>query len=378
MVKSSVIAKKQSKKQRSGKSGGPGTAGATQETAEQAMERAHGLIARQDFDAAVTVLEGLLTRGEDATARELIGVVECERGEVEKGREHLLKLLKINPEHSSATPHLYLAQTALTPRDALASYESALKILQKRLEALSDGKSTEEDTEDEIKKECVMVFVAMVEIWMSDLCFEADAPTHCNALISRALEISPQDPDALLTLASIRMSESRPEEAREIVVAVADRVARIAEHLEAKEDTEVTVAAMDEDRDLELPPIQTRGLLARLLLEHEDYPLALRMVETIRSEDDEDVEGCYLEGWGWYCRGKALEEASKEKDDAGVTVEECYMEALSALLECQSLHIQQDHPDEGILTHTNELVAELEGKGIKVEVEDEEGDVEMQ
>ena len=87
MVKSSVIAKKQSKKQRSGKSGGPGTAGATQETAEQAMERAHGLIARQDFDAAVTVLEGLLTRGEDATARELIGVVECERGEVEKGRE---------------------------------------------------------------------------------------------------------------------------------------------------------------------------------------------------------------------------------------------------------------------------------------------------
>lgn len=133
------------------------------------------------------------------------------------------------------------------------------------------------------------------------------------------------------------MSESRPEEAREIVVAVADRVARIAEHLEAKEDTVGNIEAMDEDRDLELPPIQTRGLLARLLLEHEDYTLALRMVETIRNEDDEDVEGCYLEGWGWYCRGKALEEASKEKDDAGVTMDECYVEALSALLECQSV-----------------------------------------
>lgn len=87
MVKSRVIAKKQSKKQRTGKSGEAGTGGAARETLEQAMERAHGLIARQDFDAAVTVLEGLLARGEDATARELLGVVECERGEVEKGRE---------------------------------------------------------------------------------------------------------------------------------------------------------------------------------------------------------------------------------------------------------------------------------------------------
>lgn len=43
------------------------------------------------------------------------------------------------------------------------------------------------------------------------------------------------------------------------------------------------------------------------------------------------------------------------------------------------LHAQQDHPDEGILTHVNELVAELEGKGVRVEMEDEEGDdVEMQ
>lgn len=123
------------------------------------------------------------------------------------------------------------------------------------------------------------------------------------------------------------------------MVGVANRVARIAEHLEAKEDTEavVPVSELDTERDLELPPIQTRGLLARLLLEHEEYPLALCMVETIRSEDDEDVEGCYLEGWGWYCRGKALEEASKEKDDAGVTMDECYVEALSALLECQSV-----------------------------------------
>lgn len=85
MVKSRVIAKKQSKKQRTPKSSGAGVAPV--ETVEQGMERAHEMIARQDFDAAVAVLEGLLMRGEDVSVRELVGVVECERGEVEKGRQ---------------------------------------------------------------------------------------------------------------------------------------------------------------------------------------------------------------------------------------------------------------------------------------------------
>lgn len=139
------------------------------------------------------------------------------------------------------------------------------------------------------------------------------------------------------------MSESRPAEAKDIVVAVADRVARIAEHLEAKDEAELAGAVpIDTERDLELPPIQTRSLLARLLLEHEEYARALRMVETIRSEDDEDVEGCYLEGWGWYCRAKAMEEAEAagakpSGEEGGLTVEECHVEALSALLECQSV-----------------------------------------
>lgn len=49
------------------------------------------------------------------------------------------------------------------------------------------------------------------------------------------------------------------------------------------------------------------------------------------------------------------------------------------LTPASQLHAQQDHPDEGILTHVNELVAELEGKGVRVEMEDEDGDdVEMQ
>lgn len=51
------------------------------------MARAHALIARQEWEQAVAVLEGVLPRDTEGEARELLGVVECEQGEVEKGRE---------------------------------------------------------------------------------------------------------------------------------------------------------------------------------------------------------------------------------------------------------------------------------------------------
>ncbi|KAJ9121486.1 hypothetical protein QFC22_002102 [Naganishia vaughanmartiniae] len=425
MAKSKVITKKQQKKQHQS-----GSSSRRKETTQdqsytvpQLIEQAHNLLAQQHFQEAIRKLDqALVQEPANREARELVGIAECEEGDVEKGRAHLQQLISqpaaAAPQPSaapiSASPYLYLAQTALSPQEALQHYESALQVLQRRLEGMTvvsgvgggddgmSGAAEEEETEQEVKKECVMAFVAMVEIWMSDLCFEPEAPTQCNTLIHRALQISPNDPDALLTLASIRMSESNPAEAREIVIRVADAVLRVAERLEMKADelekvqaqlqaqvdadAEFTLQEGEETLDLELPPMQTRYLLTRLLLEHSDFGRALKMVDTIRGEDDEDVEGCYLEGWGWYCRGKALEDGvvSEDKDgEGGVTVEECYMEALGSLMECQSLHAQQNHPDEGILAHVNELVAELEGKGIKVDVGDdddedaEEGDVEM-
>jgi hypothetical protein len=163
------------------------------------------------------------------------------------------------------------------------------------------------------------------------------------------------------------MSESNPVEAREIVVRVADDVIRVAERLEIKADELEKVQAklqaqvdadadftLDETEttggDLELPPMQTRYLLTRLLLEHSDFGRALKMVDTIRGEDDEDVEGCYLEGWGWYCRGKALEdgvvpaETQAVEGENAVGVEECYIEALGSLMECQSVRLFPSQP----------------------------------
>lgn len=44
--------------------------------------------------------------------------------------------------------------------------------------------------------------------------FEPAAESNCDSLIARALSISPQDVDARISLASIRMSQQRFDEAK--------------------------------------------------------------------------------------------------------------------------------------------------------------------
>jgi thioredoxin-like negative regulator of GroEL len=47
---------------------------------------------------------------------------------------------------------------------------------------------------------------------------EEAAEANCDALIARALSIAPDNPEARLSLASIRMSQQRFEEAKEVIV----------------------------------------------------------------------------------------------------------------------------------------------------------------
>lgn len=88
--------------------------------------------------------------------------------------------------------------------------------------ALGKGKGRAEEgpQEEELRKMAVTALVAMIEIWMSDLCFEAAASDNCDALIARAMEIAPGDLEALMTLASIRMSQSKFDEAKATVLRI--------------------------------------------------------------------------------------------------------------------------------------------------------------
>lgn len=193
------------------------------------------LLAQSNFELAIKFLERALSlEPGNLEARELLGVAELEGGDVDNGRQHLLQLF---PPHTSEaptspSPYLYLAQTAGDPQEALGYYTTAVAMVENAL-GKGKGRAEEGPEEEELRKMAVTALVAMIEIWMSDLCFEAAASDNCDALIARAMEIAPGDLEALMTLASIRMSQSKFDEAK-------DTVLRIYADLEGRDPCEFT------------------------------------------------------------------------------------------------------------------------------------------
>ncbi|KAK6906066.1 hypothetical protein I203_100048 [Kwoniella mangroviensis CBS 8507] len=348
------------------------------------IDKSHTLLAQSNFELAIKFLDRALElEPSNVEARELVGIAELEAGDEERGREHLLQLFPPHaaepPSHPS--PYLYLAQSASEPQEALGYYSTATAMLEKRIaeqDRKGKGKqrgAEEEDEEvDEDVQMAVTALVAMIEIWMSDLCFEEAAEKNCDSLIQRALSISPNNPEVKLSLASIRMSQSRFDDAKKVVISLYN-------DLEGREPF-----------DPILPALPVRLALSRLLLEHSLHLEALDILSTVREEDSLNIEGAYLEGWALYLRAEAIKEnpslltttttikAEDGEDDEPMSVEECLSESMRSLVECARLYEDQEYVDEGIGSHVAELLEELTKNGVVPAIhdeEDEDGDVEM-
>jgi hypothetical protein len=197
------------------------------------------------------------------------------------------------------------------------------------------------------------------------------------------MSISPDDIDVRISLASIRMSQQRFGEAKEVAM-------RLYEEIDEKEPCTSSLCTRlgllthmtDVLVDPTMPPLPSRLILVRLLLEHSLHLEAVSLLTTAREEDSLEVESAYLEGWAYYLRGEAIEQdASLLKPTTGdeeedgpetVTAVECFAEGMRALIECGRLFAEQDYPDEGIGAHVQELLSVLQGRGVVPAIEEDE------
>ncbi|EIW83769.1 hypothetical protein CONPUDRAFT_163073, partial [Coniophora puteana RWD-64-598 SS2] len=401
-------------------------ASSSQPTIASLLTKAQDLIIQTDYALAHKFLDRILvrtdgsTREERAQAREMLGVVLLEEGKVDEARQAFQALL---PPSSDALPsppasaHLYLAQLAEEPQQALTHYETAIEILKGQLknstsparEAGAEG----EDADAEVRGNIVRAYVGMVEVWMDpslDLCFDPAASSTCDTLLSAALSYDPIHTEALQALASVRLSQSNPPGARTAL-------------LRALSAWHALPAA-----DPRVPPLPVKLSLSRLLLETGMLRNAVDVLSGCIEADDENVEGWYLQGWAFWLMaertkdGKGVDvfvkgpsearsEAEVEAAEAGEAFEQGLVgagaeeweqlgwedlarDARDCLETCKALHRRQDDPDAPLLEHANELIAGLEALGIQPSPidgseggddddeweeasDDEDGDVEM-
>ncbi|KDQ59230.1 hypothetical protein JAAARDRAFT_33954 [Jaapia argillacea MUCL 33604] len=323
------------------------------------FQKAQSLIDRCDYDLATLFLHRILEQSpSNPDAKEMLGVVLIETGQLDSAKETFLSLLPPNPDAPVPPPpsaHLYLAQLSDDdPHRALQHYQAAVDILSAQLKGKERAVDSTREDESSIKANIVRALVGMVEIWMDpsyDLCFDPEAEKNCEKLLELAHQTDPDNAEALQALASVRLSQERSDDAREIV----GRAWTLWKDL-------------DQD-DPRYPPIPTRLSLVKLCLELSLYTPALQILQTVMLSDDQEVEAWYLEGWCFFLMSEQARETKSTLDD--LTWEELGRSARDCLDTCQMLHLGQAHPDQPLLDHANELIQKLEAMGIQPSPEDD-------
>ncbi|KKK23523.1 hypothetical protein AOCH_006018, partial [Aspergillus ochraceoroseus] len=191
--------------------------------------------------------------------------------------------------------------------------------------------------------------------------WEEEAESRCESLITEALLVNPTSPEVLQTLASIRISQLREDDAR----------AALSRSLETWKDLP--------PEDPSVPDFATRISLARLLMEVGLLLEALEVLERLILEDDQSVEAWYLGGW---CLYLLAEKKEAPQDADGLEINETpeskrhasLMASREWLKQGLTLYDLVQYEDTKLKEHALELV-ETMNKELGEEMEDEEDGV---
>lgn len=308
----------------------------------------------------------------------LVGEIHLENGDVEEARAALDRSVSLDPEGTlpealggGVDKFLYMAQLSEEGgRDSIKWFErgaGALRTLAGRIskqktggkgaavakQSKKDDDSDDDDDEtdelqdelDSLNAKLAQILCAMSEVWMTDLSFEDDCEQQCEALTTEATIVDPTSAEAWQTLANVRISQSRDEEAR----------AALQRSLELWEDLHPAHPLV--------PAFSVRVSLARMLMTVGWLTKAIEVTTNLLREDEQSVEVWYLAGYANHLLGQQL----KEAEETGTTQQQkkdlwkgAWIEARRCLGRCLRRFQLQLYEDERLGEHAAELFRELE------------------
>jgi tetratricopeptide (TPR) repeat protein len=292
---------------------------------------------------------------EDALpALNLLGEIHVELGDIDSAREYFLKAAAIDEDGSvsedlggGAEKFLWLAQLSEDGgQDSVDWFEKGALSLRIQIQSLLDMPQLDTDGEEtllEKKRKLAVALCGVVEVYMTDLSWEEDAEQKCEALVTEATMVAPEFAEPWQTLANVRISQQRMEDAN----------AALKRSLDLWKDLPPESPAV--------PDFPTRVSLARLLMEAGMDTEALEVLERLVSEDDSSVEVWYLGGWGLYIMGDKQKKGEvKPENNDGNSWEVSWISSRQWLNHSLRLFKQQDYEDERLGEHAKELLAALD------------------
>lgn len=282
-------------------------------------------------------------------ALNLLGTLLVESGEVEEGRSYFERAVKLDQdgmvdEKVGGGPDKFLFMAQLSEdggQDSVKWFDRGASTLRKQIQQLTDLPTRtpeQQATLDEKQQKLGGVLCAVAEVYMTDLSWEDDAEQRCESLTTEAMLIAPNSPETWQTVANVRISQERVDEAKQA----------LKRSLELWQD--LPPAHPD------IPAFPTRVGLARLLLETELEEDALKVLERLVTDDDQSVEAWYLGGWCLYISGEKLRGGQDQQNgDAKEEWKSSWSTARKWLAQCLKLYAMLDYEDERLGEHAVEL-----------------------
>jgi tetratricopeptide (TPR) repeat protein len=328
-----------------------------------------------------------------AAAYTLLGEIQVELGEMDAAREAFLRATEIDkdgdlPEDigGGADKYLWLAQLSETGgAESVRWFQKGAAALRGQIQkVLEQSNGVERDADVPILAEkrakLADALCAVAEVYMTDLSWESDAEAKCEAMVTEASILAPETPGTWATLANVRISQGRVEDARE---ALRRNLELWMPSLEEDDDDEEEDDEEDEEDDL-VPEFAARVSLLRLLIEVEMEEEAIAVAERLVREDDESVEAWYLGGYAHFRKGERLKTSKGTNQDDPEEWKVQWRSARTWLAQCLLFFQKQGYEDERLGEHTKELleavIVEVGNKGANEEeewedeVDDEEED----
>ncbi len=278
------------------------------------------------------------------TALTVTAEVYLSLGDIASARSRFNRAVQIDPDGAlvSADPWLWLAQLCEEGgKTSIQYFERGCEVLRNEIEVLQES-IPENDEEgsvilDERRAKLADALCGMAEVYMTDLSWEEDAEQRSETYVTEAMAVCPERLSAgcLQTLASVRISQQRFDEAREAL----------------KRSFGIWRGTPPEMEDEARPDFSTRVSLARLLMEAGVETEALVVLEGLIREDDESVECLYLCGWCHLLLAQKEESEEERRKMQG--------RAKMWLGNCLRLFKVQDYEDEKLYQHALELKQSL-------------------
>ncbi|XP_065187662.1 uncharacterized protein LOC135818229 [Sycon ciliatum] len=329
-IKPNTSAAAKAKKTKSSSSGGSGTA--PKYTVEDLLVKIDGLMETFEFEAAQQFCErALQINPNHPQLLDTTAAILLELGNPDQAYEVLCRAVEISPDVGHVK-YMYLGQMCAGMEGA-QHYIKGLSIMESLLASQSAAASSQAVAAEEV---CAG-YCSLAELYLTDLCFEEDAAVRCGEFIAKALHLCPDSPEALQMMASFRMSEGNSDEAKQLIVKSVDSWLPSPSEQEA---SAYAAAKADEDEERCVPPYPARVAAAKILIEVGEHQRAFSVLDGLIDDDDEVISVWYLFGWAHY--------HCDEKSDSRTYLQKA--KELTAKHECD---------DEAMLTHIDELLAEL-------------------